>query len=38
MNKTRLKNYAKLIAKVGATVRRGQEVIIAAELDQPKFV
>ncbi|MBP3308941.1 MAG: aminopeptidase [Clostridia bacterium] len=38
MNKTRLKNYAKLIAKVGANVRRGQEVIIAAELDQPKFV
>ena len=38
MNKTRLKNYARLIAKVGANVRRGQEVIIAAELDQPKFV
>ncbi len=38
MNKTRLKKYARLIAKAGANVRRGQEVIIAAELDQPEFV
>ena len=38
MNKTRLKKYAKLIAKCGVNVQRGQEVIIAAELDQPEFV
>ncbi len=38
MNKTRLKRYARLIAKVGAAVKRGQEVIINAELDQPEFV
>ncbi len=38
MNKTRLKKYARLIAKVGANVKRGQEVIIQAELDQPEFV
>ena len=38
MNKTRLKKYAHLIATVGANVKRGQEVIIAAELDQPEFV
>ncbi len=38
MNKTRLKKYAKLIARVGANVKRGQEVVISAELDQPEFV
>ena len=38
MNKTRLKKYAKLIAKCGVNVQRGQEVIITAELDQPEFV
>lgn len=38
MNKTRLKKYAKLIASVGANVKRGQEVVISAELDQPEFV
>ena len=38
MNKTRLKKYAKLIAKCGVNVKRGQEVIISAELDQPEFV
>ena len=38
MNKTRLKKYAKLIAKCGVNIQRGQEVIIAAELDQPEFV
>ena len=38
MNKTRLKKYAKLIAKCGANVQRGQEVLITAELDQPEFV
>ena len=38
MNKLRLRRYAKLIARVGANVRRGQEVIIAAGLDQPEFI
>ena len=38
MNKTRLKKYAQLIAKVGVNVQRGQNVIIAASLDQPEFV
>ena len=38
MNKTRLKSYAKLIAKVGVNVQKGQEVLIQAELDQPEFV
>ena len=38
MNKTRLRKYAKLIAKNGAAIKRGQEVMITAELDQPEFV
>ncbi len=38
MNKKRLKKYAELIARCGANVRKGQEVIIQAELDQPEFV
>ena len=38
MNKTRLKKYAALIARVGANVQKGQEVIVQAELDQPEFV
>ena len=38
MNKKRLRKYAELIAKVGANVQKGQNVIIAAELDQPEFV
>lgn len=38
MKKSRLKKYANLIATVGINVRRGQEVIINAELDQPEFV
>lgn len=38
MNKKRLQKYANLIARVGVNVRRGQEVIIRAELDQPEFV
>ena len=38
MNKTRLKKYAALIARVGANVQKGQEVVIQAELDQPEFV
>ena len=38
MKKTRLKEYANLIARCGVNVQRGQEVIITAELDQPEFV
>lgn len=38
MRQSILKKYARLIVKVGANVRRGQEVIISAELDQPKFI
>lgn len=36
--KTVLREYAKLIAKAGANVQKGQEVFITAELDQPEFV
>ena len=38
MKQTTLKNYAKLIVKVGVNVQKGQEVVIRAGLDQPKFV
>ncbi|MBQ3864931.1 MAG: aminopeptidase [Clostridia bacterium] len=38
MQKTRLKKYARLIARCGVNVRKGQEVFIAAGLDQPEFV
>ena len=38
MKKSILKKYARLIARCGVNVRRGQEVIITAELDQPEFV
>ncbi|MBE6926957.1 MAG: aminopeptidase [Ruminococcaceae bacterium] len=38
MKKTVLRQYAKLIAKVGINVQKGQEVFVAAELDQPEFV
>ncbi len=38
MKKTVLRKYAQLIAKVGINVQKGQEVFIAAELDQPEFV
>jgi aminopeptidase len=38
MNKTILRNYAKLLACAGLNIRRGDEVIINAELDQPEFV
>ena len=38
MNKTRLKAYAKLIARCGVNVQKGQEVIVRADLDQPEFV
>ncbi len=38
MNKSRLKKYARLIARVGVNVKHGQEVIISAGLDQPEFI
>ncbi len=33
-----LKKYARLIATVGGNIKKGQEVIISAELDCPEFV
>lgn len=38
MKKSILKKYANLIATVGVNVKKGQEVFIYAELDQPEFV
>ena len=38
MKKTILRQYAKLIARVGANVQKGQDVLIYAGLDQPEFV
>ena len=38
MKKTILRKYAKLIARVGLKIRKGQDVVIQAELDQPEFV
>ena len=38
MKKTVLREYAKLIVRVGVNVQKGQEVIVYAGLDQPEFV
>ena len=38
MKKTVLRAYARLIVRCGVNVRKGQEVIIHADLDQPEFV
>ena len=38
MTKTELKNYAKLIAKVGLNIQKGQDCIIDCEFDQPEFI
>ncbi len=38
MKKTVLRQYARLIARVGANVQKGQEVVITCDLDQPEFV
>ena len=38
MNKLQMRRYAKLLAKTGVNVKRGQWVIVQAELDQPEFV
>ena len=38
MNKLQLRRYAKLLAKTGVNVKKGQWVIVQAELDQPEFL
>ena len=38
MKQTVLRNYARLIARTGVNIQKGQDVIIACQLDQPKFV
>ena len=38
MKKTTLKNYARLLAECGVAIKKGDEVIIQAGLDQPDFV
>jgi len=38
MKKTVLRKYAQLIAQVGINVQKGQEVFVAADVDQPEFV
>lgn len=38
MKKTILRKYASLIANTGVSIKKGDNVIIAAELDQPEFV
>lgn len=38
MKKAKLVNYARLIARRGLNIQKGQDVIIRASLDQPEFV
>ncbi|MBO4418267.1 MAG: aminopeptidase [Oscillospiraceae bacterium] len=38
MKQTVLRSYARLIARAGVNIQKGQEVIIYSDLDQPKFV
>jgi aminopeptidase len=38
MKQTILRKYARLIARVGANIQKGQDVLIFCGLDQPKFV
>lgn len=38
MKKTILRNYAKLIARRGGNIKKGEDVIINAALDQPEFI
>ena len=38
ISKKLIKNYAELIAEKGLNVRKGQNVVIFCELDQPEFV
>lgn len=38
MKQTILRKYARLIARTGVNIRKGQDVLIFCDLDQPKFV
>lgn len=38
MKKSLIQNYAKLIACKGANIKKGDEVIIQASVEQPEFV
>ena len=38
MKQTVLRKYARLIARVGANIQKGQDVLIFCGLDQPRFV
>ena len=38
MTKTKLRNDARLIARTGANIQKGQDVLLYADLDQPEFV
>ena len=38
MNENKLREYAKLIVKIGANVQKGQRVRLQAELDQIPLV
>ena len=38
MKQTILRKYARLIARTGVNIQKGQEVIIYCDLDQPKFI
>ena len=38
MKQTTLRSYARLIARVGINIQKGQDAIIRCDLDQPKFV
>ena len=38
MQKTRLRKYAKLIARMGANVQKGQDVYLYASIEQPQFI
>ncbi|MBQ7160797.1 MAG: aminopeptidase [Clostridia bacterium] len=38
MQKSKLRAYARLIARKGVNIKKGQDVVINAELDQPEFI
>ena len=38
MKQTVLRNYARLIARMGVNIKKGQDVMIYCSLDQPRFV
>ena len=37
MKKSRLRSYAKLIARIGCNVQKGQDVMVTAGIEQPEF-